>query len=88
MSSCVLFLCYILGYIVCHLTGVIAVDLAREMLELYPNSYVLVVSHENISNAFYTGKDPSMLLINCLFRANGEFTERLIIVHGKHSDFR
>lgn len=49
----------------------IALDLARELLELYPNTNVLVVSHENISNAFYTGKDPSMLLINVLFRANG-----------------
>jgi 3-ketoacyl-CoA synthase len=35
--------------------GVIAVDLAHEMLKLYPNSYALVVSHENITNAFYTG---------------------------------
>jgi hypothetical protein len=50
---------------------VIALDLAKELLELHPNSNVLVVSHENISNAFYTGKDPSMLLINVLFRANG-----------------
>jgi predicted naringenin-chalcone synthase len=55
----------------CRSAGVIALDLARELLELYPNSNVLVVSHENISNAFYTGKDPSMLLINVLFRANG-----------------
>jgi hypothetical protein len=37
--------------------GVIAVDLAREMLELYPNSYALVVSHENITNAFYAGNN-------------------------------
>lgn len=49
----------------------IAVDLAKELLELHPNTNVLVVSHENISNAFYTGMDPSMLLINVLFRANG-----------------
>lgn len=61
---------YSLGGMGCS-AGVIAIDLAREMLELYPNSYVLVVSHENITNAFYAGKDPSMLLINCLFRANG-----------------
>jgi hypothetical protein len=27
------------------------------MLELYPNSYALVVSHENITNAFYAGND-------------------------------
>eukprot|EP00879_Flechtneria_rotunda_P000401 GHRR01000495.1.p1 GENE.GHRR01000495.1~~GHRR01000495.1.p1 ORF type:complete len:487 (+),score=167.61 GHRR01000495.1:833-2293(+) len=61
---------YSLGGMGCS-AGVIAIDLAREMLELYPNSYALVVSHENITNAFYTGRDPSMLLINCLFRANG-----------------
>uniref|UniRef100_A0A383WBH3 Very-long-chain 3-oxoacyl-CoA synthase n=1 Tax=Tetradesmus obliquus TaxID=3088 RepID=A0A383WBH3_TETOB len=61
---------YSLGGMGCS-AGVIAIDLAREMLELYPNSYALVVSHENITNAFYAGKDPSMLLINCLFRANG-----------------
>jgi len=61
---------YSLGGMGCS-AGVIAVDLAKELLELHPNTNVLVVSHENISNAFYTGMDPSMLLINVLFRANG-----------------
>lgn len=43
------------------LTGVIALDLARQMLELHPDSYALVVSHENITNNYYGGKDKSML---------------------------
>lgn len=43
------------------LQGVIALDLARQMLDLYPDSYALVVSHENITNNYYGGKDKSML---------------------------
>jgi 3-ketoacyl-CoA synthase len=30
-------------------SGVIAVDLARQMLQLYPNSYALVLSTENLT---------------------------------------
>jgi hypothetical protein len=44
--------------------GVIALDLAKELLELHPNSYALVVSHENITNNYYGGKDKSMLICN------------------------
>jgi hypothetical protein len=29
---------------------VVALDLARQMLQLHPGSYALIVSHENISN--------------------------------------
>jgi hypothetical protein len=29
---------------------VVAVDLARQMLQLYPNTYALVVSHENLTS--------------------------------------
>jgi predicted naringenin-chalcone synthase len=36
--------------------GVIAIDLAVDLLQVHPNCLVLVVSHENISNAYYTGK--------------------------------
>jgi 3-ketoacyl-CoA synthase len=31
------------------LAGVIAVDLARQMLQLYPNTYALVLSTENLT---------------------------------------
>ncbi|WIA31113.1 hypothetical protein OEZ86_001137 [Tetradesmus obliquus] len=51
--------------------GVIALDLARELLELHPNKIALVVSHENITNNYYCGNDRSMLIPNCLFRSNG-----------------
>lgn len=42
----------------CTLTaaGVVAVDLGRQLLQVYPNTYVLVVSHENLtSNWWVTG---------------------------------
>jgi len=61
---------YSLGGMGCS-AGVVALDLARSLLQLHPNSYALVVSHENITNAWYTGHDRSMMLPNCLFRANG-----------------
>lgn len=32
-----------------HVAGVIAVDLARQMLQLFPNSYALVLSTENLT---------------------------------------
>lgn len=41
--------------------GVIALDLAKELLELHPNKIAMVVSHENITNNYYTGKDRGML---------------------------
>jgi hypothetical protein len=51
--------------------GVIALDLAKQLLEHNPGEYCLVVSHENITNAHYKGRDRSMLVSNCIFRANG-----------------
>lgn len=47
----------------------IAIDLARQMLELHPSEYALVISTENVSQNWYFGNDRSMLLPNCLFRA-------------------
>jgi hypothetical protein len=44
-ADCVLLLC--LAFLL--LSGVIAVDLARQMLQLYPNSYALVLSTENLT---------------------------------------
>jgi hypothetical protein len=35
---------------------VIALDLARELLKLHPEKVALVVSHENITNNFYSGE--------------------------------
>ncbi|GMH45598.1 hypothetical protein BSKO_13555 [Bryopsis sp. KO-2023] len=48
--------------------GVIAVDLARELLQVYPDKYAIVVSTENITQNWYGGNDRSMLIPNVLFR--------------------
>ncbi|GBF95889.1 hypothetical protein Rsub_08480 [Raphidocelis subcapitata] len=61
---------YNLGGMGCS-ASLVAIDLARKALQLMPNSYVLVVSHENITNNWYPGQDRSMLVPNCIFRANG-----------------
>jgi 3-ketoacyl-CoA synthase len=41
------------------------------MLQLMPNTYVLVVSTENITQNWYFGNAKSMLIPNCLFRVGG-----------------
>lgn len=48
--------------------GVIAVDLARDMLQGNPNSYAVVVSTEMVGYNWYPGKERSMLIPNCYFR--------------------
>jgi len=61
----------------------ISIDLARQMLQLYPSTYALVLSHENISQAWYFGSDRSMLMPNCLFRAGGA----AILLSNKRSEY-
>ncbi|KAJ8627146.1 hypothetical protein MRB53_020453 [Persea americana] len=51
--------------------GVISVDLAKQLLQVQPRSYALVVSTENMTLNWYTGNNPSMLVTNCLFRMGG-----------------
>ncbi|KAF8055285.1 KCS4 [Scenedesmus sp. PABB004] len=51
--------------------GVIAIDLARQMLQLYPDSYALVVSTENLTYNWYPGTHKGMLMTNTLFRVGG-----------------
>ncbi|XP_068663154.1 3-ketoacyl-CoA synthase 6-like [Aristolochia californica] len=48
--------------------GVISLDLARDLLQVHPNSNALVISTEIITPNYYKGKQRSMLLPNCLFR--------------------
>ncbi|XP_077253736.1 3-ketoacyl-CoA synthase 6-like [Tasmannia lanceolata] len=48
--------------------GLISIDLAQDLLQVYPNSYALVVSTEIITPIIYTGNQRSMLVANCLFR--------------------
>jgi 3-ketoacyl-CoA synthase len=51
--------------------GLIAVDLARDLLQVHPATYAVVVSTENITLNWYVGNDRSMLVSNCLFRMGG-----------------
>ncbi|KAI4335032.1 hypothetical protein L6164_013718 [Bauhinia variegata] len=58
---------YNLGGMGCS-AGIIAVDLAKDLLDAYPASYALVVSTEAVSYSWYNGNDFEMLLPNCFFR--------------------
>ncbi|CAA7013595.1 unnamed protein product [Microthlaspi erraticum] len=58
---------YNLGGMGCS-AGVIAVDLAKDMLLVHRNTYAVVVSTENITQNWYFGNKKSMLIPNCLFR--------------------
>ncbi|XP_057965705.1 3-ketoacyl-CoA synthase 4-like [Malania oleifera] len=51
--------------------GVIALDLAKDMLQIQRNTYAVVVSTENITQNWYFGNKKSMLIPNCLFRLGG-----------------
>ncbi|KAA8547808.1 hypothetical protein F0562_004237 [Nyssa sinensis] len=51
--------------------GLISIDFARDLLQVYPNSYALVISTEIITPNYYQGNQRAMLLPNCLFRIGG-----------------
>lgn len=51
--------------------GLISIDLARDLLQVYPNSNAVVVSTEIITPNYYQGNERAMLLPNCLFRMGG-----------------
>ncbi|KAI4298337.1 hypothetical protein L6164_031910 [Bauhinia variegata] len=51
--------------------GDIAIDLAKDMLQVHRNTYAVVVSTENITQNWYFGNKKSMLIPNCLFRVGG-----------------
>jgi len=51
--------------------GMASIDLARDLLSVYPNSNVLVFSTENITMNWYPGQVRGMLLSNTLFRVGG-----------------
>lgn len=58
---------YNLGGMGCA-AGITAIDLASDLLRVYPGSYALVVSTEAISFTWYNGSDLDMLLPNCYLR--------------------
>ncbi|MCL7049303.1 hypothetical protein MKW94_001090 [Papaver nudicaule] len=51
--------------------GVIAIDLAKNLLQVHRNTYAIVVSTENLTQSVYLGSNKSMLISNCLFRFGG-----------------
>lgn len=51
--------------------GIVSVGLARDLLRVHRNSLALIVSSEAMNLNWYTGKNRSMLLTNCLFRLGG-----------------
>ncbi|KAK9074732.1 hypothetical protein SSX86_003050 [Deinandra increscens subsp. villosa] len=48
--------------------GIISIDLARDLLQVVPNSNAVVISTEIITPNYYKGNERAMLLPNCLFR--------------------
>lgn len=61
---------YNLGGMGCS-AGVIAVELARDLLQVYRGARALVVSTENLTQNWYLGAERSMLVGNALFRMGG-----------------
>ena len=51
--------------------GLISIDLARDLLQVHPNSNAVIVSTEIITPNYYQGNERAMLLPNCLFRMGG-----------------
>ncbi|CAM0943599.1 unnamed protein product [Alopecurus aequalis] len=51
--------------------GVIAIDLAKHLLQVHRDTYALVVSTENITLNAYFGNERYMLVSNTLFRMGG-----------------
>ncbi|KAJ7954094.1 3-ketoacyl-CoA synthase [Quillaja saponaria] len=64
--------------------GLISIDLARDLLQFYPNSNAVVVSTEILTPNYYQGKERAMLLPNCLFRMGGA----AILVSNRRSEKR
>ncbi|KAI3870222.1 hypothetical protein MKW92_041917 [Papaver armeniacum] len=74
---------YNLGGMGCS-AGLISIDLAKDLLQVHPNSYALVISMENITLNWYFGNERSMLVSNCLFRMGGA----AILLSNKNSERR
>ncbi|GFS41156.1 3-ketoacyl-CoA synthase 11 [Actinidia rufa] len=70
------------GILVVNLPGLISIDLAKDLLQVHPNTYALVISLENITLTWYFGNERSMLVSNCLFRMGGA----AILLSNKRSD--
>lgn len=74
---------YNLGGMGCS-AGVIAIDVAKDMLQVHGNTYAIVVTTKNITLNWYTGERKVMLIPNCLFRVGGA----AILLSNKRKDKR
>jgi 3-ketoacyl-CoA synthase len=61
---------YNLGGMGCS-AGLLSIDLAKDMLQVYRGALALVMSMENITQNWYLGDNRSMLVSNTLFRVGG-----------------
>ncbi|KAI3899456.1 hypothetical protein MKW92_010154 [Papaver armeniacum] len=64
--------------------GVIAIDLAKDLLQAHRSTYAIVLSTENITLPAYDGNNKSMMVTNCLFRVGGA----AILLSNKFQDKR
>ncbi|CAL9110605.1 unnamed protein product [Musa textilis] len=76
-------LSYNLGGMGCS-AGVVALDLARDMLQANPSSNAVVVSTEAVSFTWYAGQNRSMLIPNCFFRMGCS----AVLLSNRRRDFR
>ncbi|KAG1346207.1 3-ketoacyl-CoA synthase 11 [Cocos nucifera] len=63
--------------------GLLSIALAKDLLQVHPNTYAVVISMENITLNWYFGNSRSMLVSNCLFRMGGA----AILLSNKRSDW-
>jgi 3-ketoacyl-CoA synthase len=79
------------GAAYCHLfvqggmgcsAGVIALGLAQDLLQAHPGSLALIVSHENICNATYTGAADSLKSYECI-GCQGPAIWTIALLHSK-----
>ncbi|KAL6968256.1 very-long-chain 3-oxoacyl-CoA synthase [Sarracenia purpurea var. burkii] len=64
--------------------GLLAIGLAKQLLQVHHNSYALVVSTETLAPYIYMGNDGSKSLANCIFRVGGA----AILLSNQPSDSR
>ncbi|KAL6649267.1 hypothetical protein ACP70R_013491 [Stipagrostis hirtigluma subsp. patula] len=64
--------------------GIIAIDLAKHLLQVHRDTYALVVSTENITLNAYLGNHRPMLVTNTLFRMGGS----AVLLSNRRSDRR